>query len=640
MAEPGTVSDSASPFSASSKQYVTSFTDCLHYLLQEYESLQAENGQLRVLLKHAPEEDPPVWKGTQSSIIPQERSSKKKATQISWESEPDTSDTCDERSSKKKGTQSSIIFKELHKAHKQKSRATTSVTGTAHVSKSHTSVPEMTCAVARYDHRPYLPNRTDDLESGIPSKKDRTSRQARVHQAIAKLKNARSGDLSMIRGCFIDVAESKIFDSIVAMLILVNITIMAWGANRSVTKAHEPEPEWLEQVEVIFFILYWMELAVRFIGQGSGFMSSDDRYWNLFDLGLAIQSTYEVLVIGLLDSRARVGNAYILRVLRVVKMLKMLRVLKLLRSMRQMRLILFSLIASLNGMLWTLVLVVAVLFMFSLAFVQGCGQFLRSKNATPDDFQSLKNHWGSIGDAMLILMQSVTGGVNWAVVAEPLLQFGTGYYMLFCFYVIFFLCCVLNIITGLFVETTLQKAQHDTQWNIQHELYKKAEYIESLHALFAEMDCDNDGIVTLAQFSAHAGDPILVAFASSLGIEMTDAANLFALYSSNGTQTIDLDTFVTGCIRLKGQPLAIDVQNILVKQKALQQNLDDFIDWSERHILRLEYVLLSSGQETKFVQAVSAKSDSDDVVDHPSQSFTPELACGTQAQLQAKQIML
>merc|ERR1712048_335848 len=127
---------------------------------------------------------------------------------------------------------------------------------------------------------------------------------------------------------------------------------------------------------------------------------------------------------------------------------------------------------------------------------------------------------GSIGEAMLILMQSVTGGLNWSIVAEPLRQIGSVYLCLFCFYVIFFLCCVFNTITGFFVETTLQKAAHDTQWTIQNELDKKTEYMESLHALFAEMDDDDDGIVTVKQFCAHLNDPIMVAFAASLGIEM------------------------------------------------------------------------------------------------------------------------
>merc|ERR1712194_397845 len=119
--------------------------------------------------------------------------------------------------------------------------------------------------------------------------------------------------------------------------------------------------------------------------------------------------------------------------------------------------------------------------------------------------------------------------------------------MLFCFYIIFFLCCILNTITGVFIETTLQKAARDTQWTIQHELDKKAEYIESLQVLFGEMDKDHDGLVTVAEFSSHLTDPILCAFASSLGIEVSDATLFFSLYSSYGTQTIDLDGFVTGC---------------------------------------------------------------------------------------------
>merc|ERR1712178_259286 len=198
---------------------------------------------------------------------------------------------------------------------------------------------------------------------------------------------------------------------------------------------------------------------------------------------------------------------------------------------------------------------------------------------------------------MLILMQSVTGGINWGIVAEPLRQVGMGYFYLFCFYIIFFLCCVFNTITGLFVETTLQKAARDTQWTIQNELDKKAEYMESLQALFAEMDKDDDGIVTVKQFCAHLHDPIMVAFASSLGIEMGDAVRFFSMYSSDGAHTIDLDTFVTGCIRLKGHPLAIDVQHILAKQRNCQHHLDEIIAWSETCAVKLEGLLTHVAHE-------------------------------------------
>jgi len=264
----------------------------------------------------------------------------------------------------------------------------------------------------------------------------------------------------------------------------------------------------------------------------------------------------------------------------------------------------------------------AVLFMFALAFVQGCAHFLRTEDVPPELLESIKAHWGSIGDTMLVLMQSVTGGVNWATVAEPLKQVGAGYYMLFCFYIIFFLCCVLNTITGLFVETTLQKAAHDTQWTIQHELEKKAEYSESLRALFAEMDKDNDGLVTVAEFCSHLSDPILVAFASSLGIDMADAALFFSLCSSDGTGSVDLDTFVTGCIRLKGHPLTIDVQQILVKQKDCQQQLGEFIDWSERCMVKLESLLVHVGHDPKCVEGQAAEKMSCADYGHKNQDFS------------------
>merc|ERR1712187_325570 len=110
----------------------------------------------------------------------------------------------------------------------------------------------------------------------------------------------------------------------------------------------------------------------------------------------------------------------------------------------------------------------------------------------------------------------------------------------------------------------------------------------------------------------------------------------FTMYSSDGAHTIDLETFVTGCIRLKGHPLAIDVQHILAKQRYCQHHLDEIIAWSERCAVKLEGLLTHLGQEPRCVQGIITKGMSSSELGHKNHGFGPFL----NDVIQAKQVAL
>merc|ERR1719265_1268164 len=53
------------------------------------------------------------------------------------------------------------------------------------------------------------------------------------------------------------------------------------------------------------------------------------------------------------------------------------------------------------------------------------------------------------------------------------------------------------------------------------------------------------------------------AFAQSLEIDTSDTKQFFCILSDHGKRTVDIETFVVGCIKLKGQAKSMDLMDLV-----------------------------------------------------------------------------
>jgi len=76
----------------------------------------------------------------------------------------------------------------------------------------------------------------------------------------------------------------------------------------------------------------------------------------------------------------------------------------------------------------------------------------------------------------------------------------------------------------------------------------------------------------------------MIAFASSLELDVTDIAQFYSMLSCRGKYTVDVDTFVNGCIKLKGAARSMDLQGLIALQKRNSHNIEQLSDVCD-HIL-------------------------------------------------------
>merc|ERR1719469_539520 len=127
----------------------------------------------------------------------------------------------------------------------------------------------------------------------------------------------------------------------------------------------------------------------------------------------------------------------------------------------------------------------------------------------------------------------------------------------------------MNSVTSIFVDSVREYSEKDNNAVMSDQLSRKHEYMSKVNALFRSIDDDNSGEVTYEEFQGFMGQDEMLAFASSIDIESQDLDQFFCILSSNGERPVDVESFVVGCIKLRGVARAMDMVDCLINIRAV-----------------------------------------------------------------------
>jgi len=191
-----------------------------------------------------------------------------------------------------------------------------------------------------------------------------------------------------------------------------------------------------------------------------------------------------------------------------------------------------------------------------------------------EQLETLFEAWRSVPQAMYTLFKVSTGGVSWGEISDPLLHVpGLHIFAIFLAYIAFFMFVTTNAVTAIFVSSVEEYASKDLHTMMYDQLAAKEEYMKQVIPLFQEMDNDENGDVTRTEFAKYISYPRMMAFATSLDINTMDLDQFFDVLSCRGEMSVDLDTFVDGCIRLRGSARSMDVMDVLIHQRSLAEQV-------------------------------------------------------------------
>jgi Ca2+-binding EF-hand superfamily protein len=207
----------------------------------------------------------------------------------------------------------------------------------------------------------------------------------------------------------------------------------------------------------------------------------------------------------------------------------------------------------------------------------------------------LYRYFGSMSASMLTLFTSITGGVSWDVVIQPLHEIHFFWVVVFIAYVAFAYFAVLNVVTGVFCQSAIDAAQRDDDMALQSVISNKSIYVDQLTKLFTKIDDRQDGVITIADFERHLHDENVISFFHTLELDVSDAWSLFKLLDLDNSNNVDLDEFIIGCTRLKGNAKSIDMAQVMYDCRWLMKRFAAFSLWAEERFDLLDVRMTSAG---------------------------------------------
>jgi len=360
-----------------------------------------------------------------------------------------------------------------------------------------------------------------------------------------------------------NIVNKNSFDYVIAGLILANGIMIGIQTDYLARENMEDPPSIFHAVEIFFCIVFTGELALRLFAFQCKFFTMS--WWNLFDFTIVSLQLLEIFM-----SLVAAGVGFSFNILRIRRLARVARLARALRLIGELRTIVSSIAGSVKPLFWTALLLFIIAYVFGVAVTQLVHmktQTMREQGEPLPDNMDL--YWGNLGRAIFTLIQSITGGVDWGRVCQPLLEsMGVEVVILITVYVLFSSLAMLNVVTGVFIDAVMENSKRA----------KEQCTFSAVHALMAELDINQDGVLSWEEFEAQLNKKEMKDFFRIVDVDISNAPGLFMILDKDGSGTIDAAELMEGCLRIWAPAKDLDVRMLSRDIYRLGNQTQDLID--------------------------------------------------------------
>lgn len=407
--------------------------------------------------------------------------------------------------------------------------------------------------------------------------------QKKVKSAGSILKMAR--ETSPTRGR-IDLSErtlesfvvrfvgSSTFDYIVGACILVNVIFIGVQTDLAVLAIQNPEekvPDWFRYVDIFFTVFFAVEVLLRAYVLRSRFFLGKDKGWNIFDTIIVTSAILEeVLQIG--------TSTTVIRILRILRLVRIIRFIKVMRIFSDLRAMVRGIINSVLSLVWAIILLLMIMFTAAVFITQVLTSHLQEQSPpmSAEQQDDALKHFGSLMTTIYSLYKAISGGGDWGEYSDSLFMISPIMGVFFCLYIAFTVFAVLNVVTGVFVDGAITSAQRDAESEIMSQTAERTRHIEDVRSIFKRADVDQTGSLDWTEFEQHFGDACVQAYFRRLQLDIDGEEALRDLWSMldfDGDGSVDMNEFLDGCSRLKGNASSLDLARLTHNQARMEKRL-------------------------------------------------------------------
>eukprot|EP00428_Durinskia_dybowskii_P003012 CAMPEP_0170300966 /NCGR_PEP_ID=MMETSP0116_2-20130129/50730_1 /TAXON_ID=400756 /ORGANISM="Durinskia baltica, Strain CSIRO CS-38" /LENGTH=418 /DNA_ID=CAMNT_0010552763 /DNA_START=39 /DNA_END=1295 /DNA_ORIENTATION=- len=347
------------------------------------------------------------------------------------------------------------------------------------------------------------------------------------------------------------------FDWAICSLIILNAITMGIQADHTLTNGSTELPVGFQILERIYAILFLFELLLRLTVFGCSFFYMTGKYWNIFDLVVVSLQWFEEILAQFIES-----NMSFIGVLRLLRLVRVIRLARILRLIRELRVLVTSITNSMKSLVWTVMLMLLMIYSVSLCITQVVADHRAALVADDSDMEGelLIFYYGSLLRCMLSMFEAITSGADWDQLVTPLMkQVSPWISVLFVSYIAVATLVIMNVFTGVFVDSVLASAKSD----------KEQFLLNNARSLFKtndeEMDWDT--------FNSKLGNPQMLEFFKGIDVDPSEAKGIFTLIDVDESGSITADEFLNSCVRLQGPSKALETAVLMQELKHLRKHI-------------------------------------------------------------------
>lgn len=365
-----------------------------------------------------------------------------------------------------------------------------------------------------------------------------------------------------------NLVQGHLFECVCLVVIIVNTVYTVLDTNYSMAHKTKEKTFLMSTLEIGFTCFYVIEIALKLCVHRLYFFCNSEVRWNLLDTFLVTSGVLELIT-------QSSSNPSFVRMVRVVRIARVFRMVRLLKFFAELRLMLTCVIGSLMSLFWAFFLILAFSVLFAIILVQHMTTYIldSSDDAVTDEFaQQIQTNFGSVQLATFTLFKGISGG-DWTVYFAMVSQTGWFNAAVFMVYILFVWLSVTNIITCIFVEKAMKLAQPDIEELLFEKRKAEIESAEHLQKLFDRVDKSQSGSITWEEFERCMHDESITSYLEVNGLTINDAFIFFRMLASSvGSRDIDVNTFVRGCLKMKGVAMNIDLLQLSYEVKIISKS--------------------------------------------------------------------
>lgn len=371
------------------------------------------------------------------------------------------------------------------------------------------------------------------------------------------------------------LTKSRPYELMSAVVIVLNAAFIACDAERrgllAMTDANQVSLARGELggivVANLFCFFFLTDLCLRLMAEGLDFFRAKERLWNWLDILVVFTAVLEVIAQWHQYATTHLSNLRVLtlkfsmlRIIRLLRIVRTNRSIRASRHVRELRIMVHSLTGAMKPLAWSVVLMCIVLLIFGVFLTEGTVALcITQATWCADSGDELLDQFGTLSAAMLSLYMAMSGGQDWGEIWTSLGPLPGEYQFGFLVFLTFAVLALLNVVTAVFVETAMQQSQRDRELLVQQEVEQKVEFVETMQRVFEELDTNGSGTLSLEEFEKQMDDENVLTFLSTLELDIDQVRTLLTLLDLDQNGEVDIEEFITGCLRLKGGAKSLDM---------------------------------------------------------------------------------